>query len=314
MNNQNRGYQRMFKPGKLTVGLFFPLESYESDIPEMENQEELATLAEALGYSALRVRDVPLRDPSFGDVGQIYDPWVYLSWIAAHTSDIALATGSIVLPLRHPLHVARASASVDRLSDGRLVLGVASGDRPVEFPAFNVIRENRGALFREQIKVLNHALYDDFPRYDSPYGKLTGLADTLPGPVSRIPLLTTGNSQQSIDWIAAHSDGWISYPRSIRHQQKLIREWRKAVEQNGPGDFKPFTQSLYIDLSRNPDEPARPIHLGFRSGRTTLIAFLHQLQEIGVNHVAINLKYGQRPASEVIREIGEEVLPHFTAG
>jgi alkanesulfonate monooxygenase SsuD/methylene tetrahydromethanopterin reductase-like flavin-dependent oxidoreductase (luciferase family) len=61
-------------------------------------------------------------------VGQVYDPWVYLGWIAAQTSEIALATGALVLTLRHPLHTAKGAASVDRLSANRLVLGVASGD------------------------------------------------------------------------------------------------------------------------------------------------------------------------------------------
>jgi alkanesulfonate monooxygenase SsuD/methylene tetrahydromethanopterin reductase-like flavin-dependent oxidoreductase (luciferase family) len=55
-----------------------------------------------------------------------------------------------VLPLRHPLHTAKAAASIDQLTGGRLVLGIASGDCPVEFPAFGVDRESRGALFREQ--------------------------------------------------------------------------------------------------------------------------------------------------------------------
>ena len=104
------------------------------------------------------VRDVPLRDPSFGDIGQVYDPWVYLGWIAAHTQTIALATGSIVLPLRHPLHTAKAAASVDQLSRGRLVLGVASGDRPVEFPAFGVDFERRDVLFRENFEFIRKVL------------------------------------------------------------------------------------------------------------------------------------------------------------
>jgi luciferase-type oxidoreductase len=101
--------------------------------------------------SCRRSRDVPLRDPSFGDIGQVYDPWVYLGWIAAQTRTIALATGSIILPLRHPLYTAKASASIDQLSGGRFVLGVASGDRPVEFPAFGVDIDKRAALFAKTL-------------------------------------------------------------------------------------------------------------------------------------------------------------------
>ena len=77
------------------------------------------------------------------------------------------------------------------------------------------------------------------------------------------------------------------------------------------GEFKPFVQSFYIDLSEDPDEAPTPIHLGFRAGTKTLTTYLEQLQLIGVNHVALNLKVSKRPAEEVIAEIGENVLPDF---
>jgi alkanesulfonate monooxygenase SsuD/methylene tetrahydromethanopterin reductase-like flavin-dependent oxidoreductase (luciferase family) len=83
----NAGYERMFgnEPAtdELTVGLFFPIESVQEGKPVMENQIELAQRAEELGFDALWFRDVPLWDPSFGDAGQLYDPFVYLSTIAA---------------------------------------------------------------------------------------------------------------------------------------------------------------------------------------------------------------------------------------
>jgi hypothetical protein len=70
---------------------------------------------------------------------------------------------------------------------------------------------------------------------------------------------------------------------------------------------------LYVDLSDNPDEPPTPIHLGLRTGYRFLIDYLNTLQEIGVNHVALNLKYGKRPAHEMVQEIGEHVVPNFAA-
>jgi luciferase-type oxidoreductase len=104
--HDSAGFRRMFAPGRLSLGVFFPIESFERDEPTMRDQPRLARRAEELGFAALWTRDVPLRDPNFGDVGQVYDPWVWLGLIAAHTSTIALATGSIILPLRHPLHTA----------------------------------------------------------------------------------------------------------------------------------------------------------------------------------------------------------------
>ena len=92
---------------ELTLGLVFPIESYNGAVPQMKNQEELAQLAEISGFKALGFRDVPLHDPTFGDVGQMYDPFVYMAHIMNNTSSIALATGSIILPLRHPIHTAK---------------------------------------------------------------------------------------------------------------------------------------------------------------------------------------------------------------
>ena len=69
-------FQKVAQKGKLTVCLVFPLESYRGSIPTMENQEILAKRAEELGFQSLWFRDVPFHDPTFGDVGQIYDPWI----------------------------------------------------------------------------------------------------------------------------------------------------------------------------------------------------------------------------------------------
>ena len=134
---------------KLTLGLVFPIEAYSGSIAKMENQEQLAKRAEELGFKALWFRDVPFNDPNFGDAGQMHDPWFYMTHIMNQTKAITLATGSIILPLRHPVHTAKSINSLQILSNERLVLGVASGDRPIEYPAFNQQLENKSALFRD---------------------------------------------------------------------------------------------------------------------------------------------------------------------
>src|SRR5512138_79824 len=298
----------MFAPGRLTFGVFFPIEAFSGDRPMMIDQVPLAKRAEELGFAALWFRDVPLRDPTFGDVGQIFDPWVYLGFIAAQTERVALATGSIVLPLRHPLHTAKAAASVDQLSGGRLMLGIASGDRPVEFPAFGVDPETRGDAFRENVRVIREVLERSFGPVSSSYGTLAG-ADVIPKPVRRIPLLVTGSSRQSPEWIARFSDGWITYPRPALQQARLAREWHETVQRHAPGRFKPFAQSFYVDLSDDPNESPTPIHLGFRAGRNALVSHALCLRDAGVNHMAFNLKYGRRSARDVLEEIGQEVIP-----
>lgn len=305
------GYRRVFRRSRLTLGLLFPIEAFEGDRPTMADQVELAQYAESAGFDALWFRDVPLRDPHFGDIGQVYDPFVYLGHIAAHTHSIALGTAAIILPLRHPLHTAKAAASVDQLSGGRLVLGVASGDRPTEFPAFGVSLDERAVLFRDNLAVVRAALTESFPELHSRYGELRGV-DLVPKPVAHgLPVLVTGYAGQTLDWIAENGHGWLSYPRAPHVQARIVAEWRSAQARVRPSADLPFAQSLYIDLHTDPDALPQPIHLGYRLGRRPLTRLLGELRSIGVDHVMLNLKYGQRSAPEVLRELAQEVLPRL---
>ena len=162
----NRGYNSVFRPRQLSLGLVVPLETYsQGPMPTMTRHLERVQLAEQLGFSAVWLRDVPFNVPSFGDAGQMYDPFVYLGLLAGQTYRIALGVASIVLPLRHPAHVAKAAASVDVLSGGRLILGVASGDRPDEYPALNLPFAERGARFRDSFDYIER-MWKDAPAFD----------------------------------------------------------------------------------------------------------------------------------------------------
>ncbi|WP_454984647.1 LLM class flavin-dependent oxidoreductase, partial [Corynebacterium durum] len=175
----HRGLNRAFRAGAMTIGLIAPLEGFDGPVPTMSNHIELIQQAERAGFSTLWVRDVPLLDPSFGDTGQVFDTWTYLGYLAARTENIALGTASVVLPLRHPLDTAKAATSVDQLSDGRFLLGVATGDRAVEFPAYNIDYQTRGARFRDTLAYLRTATERRFPLISSSLGTMEG-TDLLP--------------------------------------------------------------------------------------------------------------------------------------
>lgn len=297
--------------GKLSLGLVFPLESYSGSIAKMENQETLAKRAEELGFKALWFRDVPFHDPTFGDAGQLYDTWVYMTHIMNHTKKIALATGSIILPLRHPAHTMKSVKSLQVLSGGRVMLGIASGDRPVEYPAFNQDMTIRAELFRDSFFYMK-ALQNDFPIHTSKYlGQMQGNIDLVPNYKAKTPMFVTGHSGQSIDWIAEYSDGWLYYPRDFKVLQRIMGDWQKALEDKGQA-WKPFMQSFYIDLLEDNSKKPTGIHLGVKAGPDYINTHLKLLEQYGVNHVILNLKYGQRPVKDVLEELGELVLPNFT--
>lgn len=309
----NRAYNAVFQPDRLSIGLVVPLDAHGQDpIPDLARHLERAQLADALGFSALWLRDVPFNVPSFGDAGQVFDPFVYLGALAMVTRDIALGVASIVLPLRHPAHVSKAAASADVLSGGRLLLGVASGDRPEEYPALNMTFPDRGARFRDSVEYIR-AMAKDYPSIDTAQGKLSGGIDMLPKPIAgRLPLLITGGSQQSPEWVAQNGDGWMTYPRDAISQSRVVADYRARVTEAGLPD-KPVMQSLYVDLLDKPDADPRPIHLGFQSGTDYLQRYLTELRDLGINHVALNLRFNGADVKTTMKRLSDEILPDFAS-
>ncbi len=307
----NRAYNAVFRPNRLSVGLVVPLETYATGpVPTMARHIERVQMAEELGFSAVWLRDVPFNVPSFGDAGQLFDPFVYLGLLAGQTERIALGVASIILPLRHPAHVAKAAASADALSVGRLILGVASGDRPEEYPAMGVPFAERGARFRESFNYIRH-MGRDAPAFDNHYGSPGGGIDMLPKPAAgRLPLLITGGSQQDQEWIARNGDGWMLYPRDGRTQSQVIRDWRTRIATEG-GPDRPVMEPLYVDLTDDPEARPQPIHLGLRLDARHLRAYLQSRQDIGVNHVALNLRFNQADIETTLKRLADDILPDF---
>ncbi|WP_273853002.1 LLM class oxidoreductase [Guptibacillus spartinae] len=310
----HNAYNRTYQKDELTLGLHIPLENYQFSTPTMEKQVELAQAAEEYGFTALWLRDVLLNDPQFGDpaTGQIYDMMIYLTYLASKTTKIGLGTAAAVLPLRHPLRVAKEAATIDQLFPERLFLGVSSGDRQSDFRGLNASHANRGHDFVEAFHYLNEALYQEFPSIHSEQGTVHG-ANLVPKPTKRVPTFITGFAQQSMKWFAEHGDGWMYYPRGPVQQREAISAWRELSEKYHPGVFKPFSQPMHLDLAEDPNEQPTPIRLGFRIGRNVLNELLNIYKEAGVNHLFFALFDSNRPADEVIQELGEEVVPYFPA-
>ena len=93
-------------------------------------------------------------------------------------------------------------------------------------------------------------------------------------------------------------------------QELNIAEWRKSIPNQQNVD-KPFMQPLYVILEENDDFKPQPIQLGFRIGANYLIEYLRQVQNIGGNHVAINLRFNSRNMETTLEHLAAKVLPHF---
>ena len=291
-----------------------PIETYATrSVPTMKEHIERVQLAEELGFSAIWLRDVPFNVPTFGDAGQTYDPFVYLGLLAGQTEKIALGVASVILPLRHPAHVAKAAATADVLSKGRVILGVASGDRPAEYPALNLSYSDRGERFRESFEYIQR-MSEDTPVFENSYGKPYDGMDMLPKPASgKLPLLITGGSQQDTNWIAQNGDGWMLFPRNTAMQAQIIADWRSQITAAGRPN-QPVMEPLYIDLVEDPDTPPLPIHLGLRLGVKHLKSYLKSRQAIGINHVALNLRFNKADVTTTLKKLADDILPDFSNG
>lgn len=265
--------------------------------PDLKQHAYLAQLADRLGFRALWIRDVPLYDPAFGDAAQVFEVFSYLGYLAGVTRDILLGTAAVVLPIREPLLTLKSANSLQRLSGNRLLLGVASGDRPVEYPLFGRDFEGRGHNFREQVALLKDGANGHLPE---------GMA-VLPASTSPLPLLVAGLAQQSPAWIGNHMDGCLAYPGTPEDHQRRVADWRSVAGN------KPYSSFIHLDLTERADEPMRRWRFGFRGGRNALIAELNALRTAGVDHVGLHLRRNVRPLDETLREIAEYVLPQFHA-
>ncbi|MEU6578835.1 TIGR03571 family LLM class oxidoreductase [Streptomyces sp. NPDC046805] len=310
--------------GRLTLGLELPLDNDWAQarrhtdreagrpfgVPDLTEHTRLAQLADRLGFAALWLRDVPLYDPvQFGDAGTVFETFTHLGHLAAVTDNVVLGTGAIVLPLREPLLVAKAAATVDALSGGRMLLGLASGDRPVEYPLFNRDFHTRGTAFSEAVEILRAAWRGgplELPR--------AGLGadrqlEVLPKPVhsTGIPIAVAGGAQQTPEWIAEHADASLNYPRDLGALRLKTREWQQRTGDGG----KPYLTPMVLALQDDAEAPTHPIRLGLSTGRKALVDHLETMASLGVAHVSFNLRPNDRPVDEVLHELAEDVLPHF---
>ncbi|MFB6890982.1 TIGR03571 family LLM class oxidoreductase [Kitasatospora sp. NPDC056327] len=308
---------------RLTLGLELPLDNdwgtgrgradraagRPFGVPDLTAHTELARLADRLGFAALWVRDVPLYDPlRFGDAGSVFETFTHLGHLAAVTQNAVLATGAIVLPLREPLLVAKAAATVDVLSGGRMLLGLASGDRPVEYPLFRRDFQARGEAFREGVATLRAAWRGGPLELPGAGLGADRQLEVLPRPVAPagIPIAVAGGAQQTRDWIAEHADASLNYPRELGALRIRTREWQALNE-----EAKPYLTPMVLDLLPDAGAPARPIRLGLSTGRDALVEHLRTMAGLGVSHVSFNLRPNERPVAEVLQELAEHVLPHF---
>jgi len=178
---------------------------------------EAAHAAEAAGFDSVWAGEhIVLPDPQvppspMAPQDPALDSLLALTWAAAHTTTIRLATGIIILPQRNPGVLAKEVATLDVLSRGRVMLGVGVGYLEPKFRALGANFDHRGAVTDEYLDAMERLWYDDHPEYHGRFVDFGGI-DAHPRPAQQpIPLVVAGHSPPAYRRAVARAQGWYGY-------------------------------------------------------------------------------------------------------
>ncbi len=265
-----------------------------------EGATAVATAAEAGGFEAVWTVEhvvVPSGyeskypyDPSGKMAGgaeefDLPDPLIWLTWVAAHTTRIKLATGILILPQRNPVITAKELATLDHLSGGRMLLGVGAGWLAEEFAALNVPFDERGKRLDEYIAVMRALWSGEKTTFAGDFFDFQDCI-SLPRPSNgTIPVIVGGHSPAAARRAGRLGDGFFPGSASATEIGALIELVRRTAE----------------DHDRDPDSIEMIAGAGAPPG-PQLDARIEQLAEIGVTHAIVPTF---RP--DALAEIGESL-------
>jgi probable F420-dependent oxidoreductase len=197
-------------------------------VDQVEHQEEFVTgdavlemsaAAEAAGFDACYVTDHPAADDQWlvGGGHHALEPMVALAFAAASTSTLRLQTHVYVAAYRNPFLAAKGVASLDALSGGRVILGVAAGYLRPEFGALGVDFDERNELLDECITVMRRVWTEDGVAVDGRHFKARSVT-MRPRPASRPgpPIWIGGNSNRALRRAVELGEGWVPFPNPAR--------------------------------------------------------------------------------------------------
>jgi alkanesulfonate monooxygenase len=294
------------------------------EVPDIPGVHAYARRAEELGFESLWAWDHVILgvEPSF----PILDSVGILTAIAARTRTIKLGTGVMVLPLRNPTVAAKALSTLDVISRGRLILGVAAGWYAREFDAVGVPFRQRGRLFERNLDILTRLWTDERVslRIDE-FNLREAVMRPAPLQQPRPPILIGGYVDAVLRRAATLGDGWLTY---FYTPESYLRSWEKILgfARDAGRDPRTLTGTnqlaIYVGRSRAETEaPMRhwletewdvaawsesTIEHAIRGNADECVAQLRAHVATGVDRLIL-IPYRYQP--EQVERIAKEVLP-----
>jgi len=278
---------------KINVTLPFDHIDQPEEFLTPEAVVEVARLVERLGFDGGNVTDHPCPTGRWLDAGGHHapDPFVMLSLVAAATTRLRLQTGILVLPYRNPFITARAVATLDLFSRGRVTLGLGAGYLKGEYRALGVDFERRNEIMDEYLRALKTALgSEEFSFQGTGYEALGNRV--RPGPLQKPhpPLLVGGNSKRAIRRAVELADGW--YPFFTGQQMSSTARTASMSDETDLAGGLAYLREHCETIGRT--EPptivlASITSPGEKLAPAALIDKIGQYAEMGISGVAVHI-------------------------
>jgi probable F420-dependent oxidoreductase len=297
---------------RFTIGLPTDHVAQAAEFVTGEAVMACARAAEDAGFDACFVTDHPAPDIKWlaGGGHHALDPFVALSFAAAATTRLKVQTHILVLPYRNPLLTAKSVLSLDVLSGGRVILGVAPGYLKPEFAALGVDFDERNELTDEAIDVMRTIWTDGEIATEGRNFRTRGTTMAPPTPQRpHPPIWVGGNSTAAIRRAAERGQGWVPFPnppgvRAVRtpplsdldelaRRIGVLRDHAAAIGRTEP-----------LDICFSP----------FASG-SAILDEVHTLAELGVTWTVLGAGHAKTRAEwiDAARRIADEVVTPYRA-
>lgn len=334
-------------PGQMRYSMFSVCDHYPNmprsgnDLLEQLLQE--IVLAEELGFNAYLVAE-----HHFHEYGLVSNPAPFLSAAAQRTSKIRLGPGISVLPFRNPFQVAEDYALVDRLSNGRLIMGVGSGYLKHEYEGFAVDPADKRERFDGGLDILRRAWKGEAITCDTPWFNCNGARlQLLPLQRPHPPIHIAVIRREAAYYVGKQNNGIIMVPYATVDRMEeiggLISDYEKG-RADGGHDATPESGALlalhtYVaetdDEARDHAAEAFDLYVATRlyaksqvyddilKSRLALFGSVDhvadqimELRDMGAKHLLFLMNFGNMPAEHVhlsMRLMIEEVAPRVEA-
>lgn len=265
-----------------------------------DNITAVAKKAEELGYDAIWATDhvvVPVKRSSrfpYSPTGQwmwdpqspYMDPFIALACAAAATSKVKLGTSILLLPLRHPILVAKSVAALDLVSRGRIALGVGVGWLVEEYEIMGVPFAERHDRTAESVRMLKALWTQDFPEFEGKYYRCSNMGFTpKPAQKPHPPIEVGGAARFAMKLAATDGDRWHPAWLTLAEFKEKLSRFRAMTKESGrkvPVTFRPLgKEPVTVEyLLQLRDLNVSHVHLDTAFRHTELPPYLEEMEQL----------------------------------